>query len=123
WLTRLGLVGLVGLAWAVELAGPRLPRPAFAALVAAPVGALILAGNASVSPLFLLLMVAWTVYTGSDREGLLGLGLAVAAVLGYVGYDRPDRWLPWVFGAGGVWLLTRLVVVQQRLLAQLRAAQ
>jgi signal transduction histidine kinase len=120
---RLVLIGLVCLAWAVELARPALPRPALAAAVALPIGWLTLRGNASVAPLLLLLMVGWVVYTGRQRDGLLAAGLASAAVLGYVGHDAPDRWLPWLFGIVALWLSTRLMVVQQRLVAQLRAAQ
>jgi signal transduction histidine kinase len=45
------------------------------------------------------------------------------AVLGYVRFDTPDRWLPWIAGMIATWLMMRLFVTQQQLVQQLRAAQ
>jgi signal transduction histidine kinase len=123
WLTRVALVSLVGLSFAVELAWGPLPRWAFALSVAAPVGWLIFTGNASVACLFLLLMVGWIAFTGRGNDGKLAAALAVVAVLGYVHYDPPDRWLPWIAGIGATWLMSRMFVVQHGLVQQLRAAQ
>jgi len=123
WLTRLALVSLVGISFAIELLWGRWPRWAFALSVAAPVGWLIFTDNGSVAGLLLLFMVGWIVYTGMFRDGLLAAGLAVVAVLGYVHYDAPDRWLPWIGGIVATWLMLRLVMVQQGLVQQLRAAQ
>jgi signal transduction histidine kinase len=123
WLTRLALVSLAGLGFAVELAWGRWPRWAFALSVTLPVGWLIFSDNGSVAPLLLLLMVGWTVYSGTLREGLVAAGLALAAVLGYIHFDTPDRWLPWLAGIAATWLMMRLFVTQQHLVRQLRVAQ
>src|SRR5262249_35797818 len=71
----------------------------------------------------LLFMVGWTVFTGSLRDGLLAGALSVIAVLGYVHFDTPDRWLPWIAGIAATLVMMRLFVVQQTLVQQLRAAQ
>jgi signal transduction histidine kinase len=123
WLTRIALVSLVGVGFAVELLWGRLPRWAFALSVAAPVGWLIFTDNGSVAGLLLLFMVGWIAYTGTFNDGLLAAGFAVVAVLGYVHFDTPDRWLPWIAGIAATWLMIRMVVVQQGLVQQLRAAQ
>jgi len=123
WVTRVALLSLVGISFAVELLWRRLPRWAFALSVAAPVGWLIVTNNGSVAGLLLLFMVGWIVYTGTLHDGLLAAGLAVVAVLGYVHFDSPDRWLPWIGGIAATWLMMRLVVAQQGLVQQLRAAQ
>ncbi len=123
WLTRPTLVSLVGISFAVELLWGRWPRWAFALSVAAPVGWLIFTDNGSLGALFLLCMVGWTVYTGRLYDGLLAGALGIVAVLGYVHFDTPDRWLPWIAGIAATWLMMRLVVLQQGLVQQLRAAQ
>src|SRR5262245_4589498 len=123
WIIRLALVGLVGISFTVELVWGRLPRWVFALSVAAPVGWLIFTNNGSVAGLLLLIMVGWSAYTGTFHDGLLAAALAVVAVLGYVHFDTPDRWLPWIGGIVATWLMMRLVVAQQRLVQQLRAAQ
>ncbi len=123
WVTRVALLSLVGISFVVELLWRRLPRWAFALSVAAPVGWLIVTNNGSVAGLLLLFMVGWIVYTGTLHDGLLAAGLAVVAVLGYVHFDSPDRWLPWIGGIAATWLMMRLVVAQQGLVQQLRAAQ
>jgi signal transduction histidine kinase len=123
WLARLALVSLVGICFAAELIWGRWPRWTFALCVAAPVGWLIFTDNGSVAGLMLLVMVGWTVYTGSLRDSLLACGVAVLAVLGYVHFDTPDRWLPWVAGIVATCLMMRMFVMQQTLIQQLRAAQ
>jgi len=123
WITRLALVGLVGISFTVELVWGRLPRWAFALSIAGPVGWLIFTDNGSVAGLLLLIMVGWSAYTGTFHDGLLAAALAVVAVLGYVHFDAPDRWLPWIGGIVATWLMMRLVVAQQRLVQQLRSAQ
>jgi len=122
WLTRVALVSLVGMSFAVELIWG-LPRWAFALSVAAPVGWLIFTNNGSVATLFLLVMVGWIAFTGRRHDGQLAAAFAVVAVLGYVRYDSPDRWLPWIAGITATWLMTRMFVVQQGLVQQLRSAQ
>jgi signal transduction histidine kinase len=123
WRVRVALVCVVGLAFAIELAWGRWPRWLFALSVALPVGWLIVTDNGSVAALLLLVMVGWTVVTGSLRDSTLACGLAIVAVLGYVRFDTPDRWLPWVAGIMATWLMMRLFVKQQELVQQLRAAQ
>jgi signal transduction histidine kinase len=122
-ITRVALVSLVGISFAAEFLWGRLPRWAFAFSVAAPVGWLIVTDNGSVAGLLLLCMVAWTVYTGGFYDGLLAAALSVIAILGYARFDTPDRWLPWIAGIAATWLMMRLVMVQQGLVQQLRAAQ
>jgi signal transduction histidine kinase len=68
-------------------------------------------------------MVGWIAFTGRGHDGKLAAALAVVAVLGYVHYDPPDRWLPWIAGIAATWLMSRMFVVQQGLVQQLRAAQ
>jgi signal transduction histidine kinase len=123
WATRAVLVSVAGVGFGVELAWGRWPRWAFALGVALPIGWLILSDNGSVAPLLLLLMVGWTVYSGTLRDGLIAGVLAVVAALGYVRFDTPDRWLPWLAGITATWLMMRLFVSQQHLVRQLRAAQ
>src|SRR5690242_11779477 len=109
WLGRAALVGLVGVAFVVELLWGRWPRWMFALVVAAPVGWLIFSDNGSISALLLLFMVGWTVYTGAFRDGLLAAVLSIVAVLGYVHFDTPDRWLPWIGGIAATWLMMRQI--------------
>jgi signal transduction histidine kinase len=122
-LTRLALVSVVGISFVVELLWGRWPRWAFALSVAVPVGWLIVTDNGSVAALLVLCMVGWTVYTGSLRDGLLAAGLGIVAILGYARFDSPDRWLAWIACITATALMMRLMVVQQGLVQQLRAAQ
>jgi signal transduction histidine kinase len=123
WLGRLAALVVVGVSFAIELLWGGWPRWAFALGVAVPVGWLIFTDNGSVAPILLLLMLGWAVYTGSLRDTLVPGALALAAVLGYVRFDTPDRWLPWIAGLAATWLMMRLFVVQRGLVQQLRAAQ
>jgi signal transduction histidine kinase len=123
WLGRVALLAVVGIGFGVELAWGRWPRWAFALSVAAPIAWLTFTDNGSVAALLLLLMVGWTVYSGAGRDGAAAAALAIVAILGYVHFDTPDRWLPWIAGITATWLMMRLFVVQQSLLRQLRAAQ
>jgi signal transduction histidine kinase len=91
--------------------------------VAGPIGWLIVTNNGGVGGLFLLLMVGWVVYTGSLRSGMLAVVLSSLSVLGYVHFDSPDRWLPWIVGMGATGVMIRLGLGQQRLVQELRAAQ
>jgi len=120
---RAGLVGLITLAWALELTYSRLPRVLFGASVALPAGWLIFTDNGSVVALFLLLAAGWVMYTGMPRKGLVTGGLGVLAVLGYAHFDSPDRWLPWIMGIGATTLMMYLFVAQRRLVVELRTAQ
>jgi signal transduction histidine kinase len=107
----------------LELAFGKAPRWLFALSISLPVAWLIFTDNAAVAPLFLLLVVAWTVATGDQRDAVIAVVLATIAVLGYIRFDTPDRWLPWIAGIVTTGLMMRLLVVQQRLVRELRAAQ
>ncbi len=121
--SRAALIVLVCGSWALELWRAPLPRIAFAVTIAAPVGWLIFTDNGSDSGVFLLLMVGWVMYTGAFRDGIAATVLSIVAILGYVSYDKPDRWVPWILGISATALMIRMVVVQQSLVQQLRAAQ
>ncbi len=123
WIERAVLLSAAGAAFAVELLWGGWPRWAFALSVAVPLGWLIFDDNGALAGMLLLLMVGWTVFTGSLRDGLLAGGLSVFAVLGYVHFDTPERWLPWIAGIAATLVMMRLFVVQQTLVQQLRAAQ
>jgi signal transduction histidine kinase len=123
WLTRLALVSLIVVSFGLELCFGRAPRWLFAASISLPVAWLIFTDNAAVAPLFLLLMVAWAVTTGTTRDGVIAVALATLAALGYMRYDTPDRWLPWIAGVAATGLMMHLFIVQQKLVRQLRAAQ
>jgi signal transduction histidine kinase len=123
WLTRIVLVSVVVVSFCVELVFRVRPRWLFTLLVGIPVGWLIFTGNASVAPLFLLALVGWIVFTGSLREAVFATAIAIVAVIGYVHYDTPDRWLPWIAGIAATGLFMRMLVAQRELVAELRAAQ
>lgn len=123
WQTRAALVSLVLVLFCAELAFGRFPRWLFVLSIGVPVGWLIVTDNGSVAPIFLLVMVGWTVFTGSVRDAVFAVTVATLAVLGYIRFDSPDRWLPWVAGIATTGLMMRFLVGQQRLVAELRAAQ
>jgi signal transduction histidine kinase len=122
-LPRAGLVAFVVGVWLVELFLRPLPRTVLSMSVALPVGLLIFTDNGAVAGLYLLLLVGWVMYTGTLRDGLVATGLSILAILGYAHFDAPDRWLPWIIGISATALMMRLLVVQQSLVQQLRAAQ
>lgn len=123
WPVRVALVGVTLAGFGAELVFGRFPRWLFVLSTGVPVGWLIVTDNASVAPLFLLVMIGWTVYTGTVRDAIFAVAVSILAVLGYVRFDTPDRWLPWIAGISATGLMMRLLVVQQRLVGELRAAQ
>src|SRR5262252_214583 len=82
WLERAALMGVALVAFAIELLWGGWPRWAFALCVAVPLGWLIVTDNGALAGILLLLMVGWTVFTGSLRDGLFAAVLSVVAVLG-----------------------------------------
>jgi signal transduction histidine kinase len=123
WSARVLLVSVVVVAWIFELSTQRLPIIVFTVSVTVPVGWLIFTDNGSVSALYLLLLVGWVMYKGPLRTGLVATGLSILAILGYAHFDSPDRWLPWIMGTCATALMIRLLVAQQSLVQELRAAQ
>ena len=126
-------VAIVLAAWLVELAGPplpRLPRLALAAVVLAPNLWLAAIGHSGPNLLYLHLLAAWVVLTGSRAEGLVALGLALATLgVGAVGEAAASgrialqAWVSWIAGLLAIWGMARLIIEQQRLLSALRTAQ
>ena len=123
WELRLGAVAVVGVVWLLELVGVRLPRPVFALAIAIPVGWLNVTRDGAISILFLALAVAWVAQTGSHRQSLVTLAVTLAATLSYLLNVDPEGWLSFSAGLVLTWVAVRGLVSQQRLLAELRAAQ
>jgi signal transduction histidine kinase len=115
--------------WLAELRGTRWPRLLFVVLATAPNLWMVAIGHVTVNFLFLLLLVGWVTYTGTRGESLASLGLALATVGAAVLMDAADgaiavsAWTSWVVGIVIIWLLSRLLNGQQRLLMELREAQ
>jgi signal transduction histidine kinase len=111
-------------AWAVELAGLRWPRLALVLAMVLPNLVLALMNHKSANFLFLMLAVAWVGVVGSRREGLAALGLALATVgVGAVSdalYGRLlwSEWTSWSAGLLILWLMARVLVRQERLVAE-----
>lgn len=122
-------LGLIVIAWFAELGGFRWPRLVFVVWVTVPNLWLAAIGHSSLNFLFLLLTVAWVAYRGSDTESWVSLTLseAVIGVTALVdvanGQVALGAWIPWALGLLLVWLMTRALVSQQRLAAELRSAQ
>jgi signal transduction histidine kinase len=130
WQARLVAVLLLGLTWLLELAGARLPRPLLVLVVALPVAWLNVVREGTASLLFLILAVAWATYTSTGRTSLVVLGIGLLACLSYLVVTDPEGWLSTSVGLVVTWFAVRglvrqhqLLVEQQRLLSQLRAAQ
>src|SRR5437899_12847672 len=56
---RLALVGIMIVAWLIDLAGIPWPRLAFVVLTTIPTSLYILSGNVELAPLLLCMTVAW----------------------------------------------------------------
>jgi signal transduction histidine kinase len=116
----LGLAAVV-VPWVLELAGVRWPRIVFSLLVTATVAYLISTLATVVAPLFLLLLVLWVSYTGSRRESIVTLGLALISLAPF--WDRLDVSVPWTIGVAAFWFAAQAMIAQSRTLVELRAAQ
>ena len=121
WQGRMIAVGVVLVAWFVELAGLRWPRPVFSLAATLPIAYLVSTRQAAAAPLFLLMAVAWATYTGRRAESLLGGALALAVLL--PAWAEPDTWVPWSVGLLFSGLGAYAIATQQRLLLELRVAQ
>ena len=116
-------LGALIVAWLVETAGASWNRWLFIVATAAPTTVLIGLGNWSLAPIFLLLLITWVAYTQRQWRSVTILGVALCCLLPLIWRDPIANWLPWAFGMMVSWLSSCLLGVQQRLLAQLRAAQ
>jgi len=130
WEARLVAVAAIDLVWLLELTGVSLPRPLFVAAVGLPVAWLNVAEDGAVSILFLLLAVGWAAYTASESASRAGLGIGLGAALSYLINVDPEGWLAFSTGLVLTWLFVcgllrqqQLRVEQERLVAELRAAQ
>ena len=118
-------VGVIVVALLLETGGLRWPRLLFVLAVLLPSAYLIYVGRDTFSPLFLILLVSWLAYVGSRRESLLALVLTLVSLqppLLARGNNYED-WVPWTFGIVFAWSSAYALAAQQRLLAELRAAQ
>ena len=125
----LALIGAVVVAWMIETLGEargvRWPRPLFVGAVALPTAWFVFVGRNAAAPMLLVMLVGWLTYTGTRRQAGLALAaaaLAIALPLPWAAGEALD-WLGWGFGIASAWLSMSAVATQQRLLAQLRAAQ
>jgi signal transduction histidine kinase len=97
--------------------------------IVAPHVLLTIIGHSGLHTLYLLLLVAWVAFTGSDRESRIALGLALAAI-GFAAILNAltgplllSAWISWMVGLVLVWLLAQALVNRQRLLVELEKAQ
>jgi signal transduction histidine kinase len=111
-------------AWAVELSGQHLPRLALVLAMVVPNISLALMHHSNVNFLFLLLVVAWVGVVGSRAESLAALGLtlvtvAIAAIADAMhGQLLWSEWTSWTVGLIILWLMARVLVRQERLVAE-----
>jgi signal transduction histidine kinase len=120
--TVMTALAVVAVAWAVELLGVGWPRPLFPAAVMLPITALHETPQAGYTPLLLLPAVAWLGYAARRRWGVLALVLGLLNLTPYAA-DRGVHVLPWTCATVVVWLASRGLATQDRLLGRLRAAQ
>jgi signal transduction histidine kinase len=123
-------IGAITVIWFAELYGLRRSLLLFAAMVTIPNLWLGVIGHVAVNFLFLSLTVAWVTYQGSYREGLIALAMNLAVVvvasLAYFVSAGPVAFIvtsPWTVGLVLVWLMTRALLSQKRLAAELHVAQ
>jgi signal transduction histidine kinase len=119
------LVLVVVAVWLAEAAGVGWSRWLLLGLVLAPVFWLLFLGYVLVAPIFALLLGGWLAYTGTAAESRAALVLALVALLPpmLIYKEQPADWITWLLGAGISWTTARALANQQRLLAELRAAQ
>lgn len=120
-----GLVLVLVAVWVLEAGGIRCPRLARVAAAGLPLLVLLLRGNLLIAPLFSVLLVGWSAYVDNRRFSLLTFALMLAAVVPPMAVQKetPGDWITWVLGLGVAWVTARTLAAQQRLLAELRAAQ
>jgi signal transduction histidine kinase len=123
-------LGVMAIVWFLELEGLHWPLLLFAWLVTAPNLWLAAIGHSQMNFLFLLLTVGWVSYRGSRAESLVALamnlaavGVTAAVILANGQFAALAAWIPWALAITLVWLMTRALVSERRLAAELRAAQ
>jgi signal transduction histidine kinase len=111
-------------AWAVELSGRRWPRLALVLATVLPNLCLALMHHAGPNFLFLPLVVAWVGVVGSRAESMAALVLSIATVAIGALVDALDgqliwsAWISWTAGLAIIWLMARVLVRQERLVAE-----
>jgi signal transduction histidine kinase len=111
-------------AWAVELSGLRWPRLALVLAMVLPNLCLSLMHHAGPNLLFLPLLVAWVGVVGRRAESLAALVLSIATVALGALVDSLDgqliwsAWISWTAGLAIIWLMTLVLVRQERLVAE-----
>ncbi|MCC7372466.1 MAG: sensor histidine kinase [Chloroflexi bacterium] len=111
-------------AWAIELSGVRWPRLVLVLAMTLPNAALALMHHSNANFLFLLLVVAWVGVVGTRTEGVAALVLGLGTVLTAAVADSLDRrmlwseWSSWAAGLLILWLMARLLVRQEQLVAE-----
>jgi len=121
WWATLPPIAVVGAAWAAEARGLRWPRLALALAVAVPVAWLRNALAAEIAPILLMPLACWVGTTGRPWQGAVAAGLGISTLLPFV--LEPGTFWPWSTGVVFSWLAGTGLAIQQRLLAELRAAQ
>jgi signal transduction histidine kinase len=111
-------------AWAIELSGVRWPRLALILAMVLPNLCLTLMHHSNVNFLFLPLVIAWVGVVGSRTEslaalwltlGTVGIGALVAALDARFLWSE---WISWSAGLAIIWLMARVLVRQERLVAE-----
>jgi signal transduction histidine kinase len=124
------LLGLMMIAWLIETSKLRCPRWVFIGATLAAVSALLFIGGPTreldtIAPLLPALTVAWVTFVGTRHESVATLVLALIGIMPrflFVDEDY-DNWLVWSLAVLISWSSSYAIATQQRLLAQLRAAQ
>lgn len=129
-LTGFGLLGLMIIAWLIETSSLRWPRWAFIVVTLTASSALLFIGGPTheldtIAPLLPALAVAWVTFVGTRRESVLAFALALAGIMPRFLFVDEDynNWLVWSLAVLISWSSSYAIATQQRLLAELRAAQ
>ncbi len=115
--------------WGLDLVGLAPEQWIFSLVAVIPRLLLGAVGHTGLNTLYLLLLVAWVTYTGSTRASVVALALALGTIAFTAGADALDgrvavsAWLAWAIGILAIWLMTRALVAQRRLLGELQQAQ
>jgi signal transduction histidine kinase len=123
-LTNLGLLAY-GLIMLLETAGLLRPRWLFLATTLPIIAYQAYLGRDTLLPLLAILVVWWATYTGNLRQGIVALILSLLSVLPpfLVGRGTVDNLISWTIGITMSWAAVCTLRLQQRTMAELRAAQ
>jgi signal transduction histidine kinase len=111
-------------AWAIELSGVRWPRLALVLAMVLPNLCLTLMHHTNVNFLFLPLVLAWVGVVGSRAESVAALVLTLGTVsVGAIAAALDGRffwseWVSWTAAMLIIWLMARVLVRQERLVAE-----